>query len=65
MLDLRQGRARERRPHPYLVAEMDHSYFVVGDHQFHQGLELRPERGREEALSMTVVTSLPAVALGE
>jgi diadenosine tetraphosphate (Ap4A) HIT family hydrolase len=25
---------------PYLVAEMDHSYFVVGDHQFHRGYSL-------------------------
>jgi diadenosine tetraphosphate (Ap4A) HIT family hydrolase len=25
---------------PYLIAEMDHSYFVVGDHQFHQGYAL-------------------------
>jgi diadenosine tetraphosphate (Ap4A) HIT family hydrolase len=25
---------------PHLIAEMDHSYFVVGDHQFHQGYAL-------------------------
>jgi hypothetical protein len=25
---------------PHLIAEMDHSYFVVGDHQFHQGYGL-------------------------
>ena len=31
--------AKERR-NPHLIAEMDHSYFVVGDHQFHQGYAL-------------------------
>jgi diadenosine tetraphosphate (Ap4A) HIT family hydrolase len=25
---------------PYLIAEMDHSFFVVGDHQFHRGYAL-------------------------
>jgi len=25
---------------PYLIAEMEHSYFVVGDHQFHDGYTL-------------------------
>ena len=25
---------------PYLIAEMDRSYFVVGDHQWHQGYAL-------------------------
>jgi diadenosine tetraphosphate (Ap4A) HIT family hydrolase len=25
---------------PHLVAEMEHSYFVVGDHQFHEGYAL-------------------------
>jgi hypothetical protein len=27
----RQGR------NPYVITEMEHSYFIVGDHQFHQG----------------------------
>ena len=31
--------AKEGRS-PHLIAEMDHSYFVVGDHQFHQGYAL-------------------------
>lgn len=31
--------AREER-NPYLIAEMEHSFFVVGDHQFHQGYSL-------------------------
>jgi diadenosine tetraphosphate (Ap4A) HIT family hydrolase len=31
--------ARDGR-NPYFVAEMDHSYFVVGDHQFHIGYAL-------------------------
>jgi len=30
--------AKEGR-NPHLIAEMDHSYFVVGDHQFHQGYD--------------------------
>ena len=30
----RQGR------NPYVIAEMEHSYFIVGDHQFHQGYAL-------------------------
>jgi diadenosine tetraphosphate (Ap4A) HIT family hydrolase len=25
---------------PHLIAEMDHSYFVLGDHQFHRGYAL-------------------------
>ncbi len=29
----------------YLIAEMEHSYFVVGDHQFHEGQELVRRRG--------------------
>lgn len=31
--------AREGR-NPYLIAEMEHSFFVVGDHQFHDGYSL-------------------------
>jgi hypothetical protein len=31
--------AKEGR-NPHLIAEMDHTYFVVGDHQFHQGYAL-------------------------
>lgn len=31
--------ARQNR-NPYLIAEMEHTYFVVGDHQFHRGYSL-------------------------
>ena len=31
--------AREGR-NPYLIAEMEHTFFVVGDHQFHEGYSL-------------------------
>jgi len=35
----RVGLARQGR-NPYVIAEMKHSYFVVGDHQFHEGYAL-------------------------
>jgi diadenosine tetraphosphate (Ap4A) HIT family hydrolase len=35
----RVARAREGGD-PYVIAEMEHSYFVVGDHQFHRGYAL-------------------------
>lgn len=31
--------AREGR-NPFLIAEFDHTIFVVGDHQFHRGYSL-------------------------
>ena len=30
----------EEGRNPHLIAAMEHSYFVVGDHQFHQGYAL-------------------------
>ena len=39
MICERVALANEGR-NPHLVAEMEHSYFVVGDHQFHDGYAL-------------------------